>query len=89
MFQHQNICIKRIYKVLDNISNELIKLKTGKVLEIPKDIEEKLRPKDSPIDYGMLNKNGYLLQKNERIVENNSFIPYSFIMDSELPVKQI
>lgn len=72
-------------KLFDNINKELIKLKTGKVLELPKDIEEKLREKDIGITYGMewLKKNGYQLEKNEELVKSNPFIPYSLIMDNK------
>ncbi|MCT8975911.1 hypothetical protein N4T77_04810 [Clostridium sp. CX1] len=72
-------------KLFDSISSELIKLKTGKVLELSKDIEEKLREKDISITYGMewLKKNGYPLEKNEELIENNPFIPYSLIMDDK------
>lgn len=72
-------------KQLQVITNEIMKLKTGKVLELPKDIEKKLREKDISITYGMewLKKNGYSLEKNEKLVENNPFIPYSLIMDDK------
>ena len=75
----------KLKRIFDNITNELIKLKTGKVLELPKDIEEKLRQKDISIAYGMewLKKNGYPLEKNEKLVKDNPFIPYSLIMDSK------
>lgn len=66
----------KLQNILDNITNELIKLKTGKILELPRDIEEKLRQKDISIVYGMewLKKNGYSLEKNEKLVENNPFV---------------
>lgn len=75
----------KLERVFDNITKELMKLKTGKVLELPKEIEEKLRQKDISAAYGMewLKKNGYSLEKNEKLVENNPFIPYSLIMDSK------
>lgn len=75
----------KLKKLLDNLNSELIKLKTGKVLELSKDIEEKLREKDISIIYGMewLKKNGYPLEKNEKLVKDNPFIPYSLIMDSK------
>lgn len=75
----------RLKKQFDNIASEIEKFKTGKVLELPKDIEEKLRQKDISITYGMewLKKNGYPLEKNEKLVENNPFIPYSLIMDDK------
>ncbi len=75
----------KLKKFLENITNELIKLKAGKVLELPKEIEEKLNQKDISITYGMewLKKNGYPLEKNEKFVADNPFIPYSLIMDSK------
>lgn len=75
----------KLTKSFDNISYELEKLKTGKVLDLPKEIEDKLKEKDISITYGMewLKKNGYSLEKNEKLVENNPFIPYSLIMDSK------
>ncbi|AGK98602.1 hypothetical protein [Clostridium pasteurianum] len=75
----------KLKKLFDNLNSELIKLKTGKVLELSKDIEEKLREKDISITYGMewLKKNGYQLEKNEKLVKDNPFIPYSLIMDSK------
>lgn len=74
-----------LQKIKDKIQREIEKLKSGKVMELPKDVELKLRNKDITIMYGMewLNKNGYSLEKNEEIVINNPFIPYSLIMDSK------
>lgn len=75
----------RLKSQMEAITSQIVKLKTGKVLELPKGIEEKLRQRDIGITYGMewLKKNGYSLEVNERIVENNPFIPYSLIMDSK------
>lgn len=75
----------KLTKSFDNISYELEKLKTGKILDLPKEVEVKLREKDISITYGMewLKKNGYSFEKNEKLVENNPFIPYSLIMDSK------
>lgn len=77
--------LSKLNKIFDNKNNEIIKLKTGKVLELPKDIEDKLKVKDITITYGMewLKINGYSLERNEEIVKNNPFIPYSLIMDSK------
>ena len=71
-------------KIYDNLLYELEKLKTGKVLELPKEIEAKFKEKDINIIYGMdwLKRNGYSLEKNEEIIRNNPFIPYSLVMDS-------
>lgn len=75
----------KLERSFDNVSKELTKLKTGKILELPKEVEQWLRQKDISITYGMkwLKKNGYSLEKNEDIVKNNPFIPYSLIMDSK------
>ena len=75
----------KLKRQFDNINNELLKLKTGKVLEIPKEVEVKLRQKDISITYGMewLKKNGYSLEKNEKLIKENPFIPYSLVMDSK------
>ncbi len=69
----------------DKLVEELEKLKCGKVLELPKEIENKLKEKDIKITYGMewLKKNGQSLEKNQEMVKNNPFIPYSLIMDSK------
>lgn len=71
-------------KKYDNLLYELEKLKTGKVLELPKEIEARFKEKDINIIYGMdwLKRNGYSFEKNEEIIRNNPFIPYSLIMDS-------
>ncbi len=75
----------RLKKLSDNINNEIMKLKTGRVLELPKDMEEKLRKRDINITYGMewLKKNDYTPEENQNIVEHNPFIPYSLIMDDK------
>ena len=67
---------------INNEQEELNKLKTGKVLELPEDIEKELIKNNISIIYGMewVRKNGYSKKKNEEIVKNNTFIPYSLIM---------
>ncbi|WP_252229730.1 hypothetical protein [Clostridium sp. ZBS15] len=68
----------------DKVTSELEKLETGKILELPKEVEECLKKKDINIVYGMewIKKNGYSAKENEKFIENNPFIPYSIIMDS-------
>ncbi|WP_138202659.1 hypothetical protein [Haloimpatiens lingqiaonensis] len=75
----------KLKRQFEGIVSEIEKLKTGKVLELPKDVEEKLRQKDISITYGMewLKKNGYSLEKNKKLVEDNPFIPYSLVMDDK------
>ena len=63
--------------------DELMKLEGGKVLELPKDIENEFRNRDIKIVYGMdwLKNNNYSEEKNNEIVKSNPFIPYSIVMD--------
>ncbi|SFC50640.1 hypothetical protein [Clostridium uliginosum] len=74
----------RLRRISDKTTSELEKLETGKVLELPKEVEECLKRKDINIVYGMewIKKNGYSVKENEKFIENNPFIPYSIIMDS-------
>lgn len=67
----------------DKLEAELEKLKGGKVLELTKDIEEKLKNRDITIKYGMewLKQNGFSYERNSEIVKKNPFIPYSLIMN--------
>lgn len=70
-------------KKLEELNKELEKLESGKVLEVPIEIEGALYRKGINILYGMqwLKNNGYSEKKNKQLVEKNSFIPYSLIMD--------
>lgn len=75
--------IKEFNKNYDKQLKELNMLKSGKVLELPKELEIELNKRDIDIIYGMkwLKNNGYSKEKNEAIVKANPFIPYSLIMD--------
>ena len=61
------------------------KLKTGKVLELPKALEDKLKSQDIHYIYGMdwLKHNHKSLEENEKLVESNPFIPYALIMPNK------
>ena len=89
MFWQQNICIKRICKVLDNISNELIKLKTGKVLELPKDIEKSFDSINSceVIEGDLPKKQLRLVLAWAELHQDELKANWKLAMDSELPVK--
>lgn len=80
-----NADLQNLYKEKDVIKKEINKLKTGKILELPKEFIEKLRNREIDIIYGMeyLKKNGYPLEDNIKLVEKNPFIPYSIIMDNK------
>lgn len=75
--------IREFNKIHDKQIKELNMLKTGKVLELPKELEIELNKRDIDIIYGMkwLKNNGYSKERNEAIVKANPFIPYSLIMD--------
>jgi hypothetical protein len=74
---------------LSKLEEEQKKLQTGKTLEIPKDMEDKLRQRDIKIIHGMewLKKNNYRQQENLKFIENNPFLPYSLIMEQEDLIK--
>lgn len=74
---------------LDKLEDERRRLQTGRTLEIPKEIEEKLRQRDIKIIYGMdwIKKNNYSEEKNIKLIENNPFLPYSLIMENEDLIK--
>ncbi|WP_061994620.1 hypothetical protein [Clostridium sp. ATCC 25772] len=75
--------IREFNKEYEKLLKQLNVLKTGKVLELPKELEAELNKRDIDIIYGMkwLKNNGYSKEKNEAIVKRNPFIPYSLIMD--------
>ncbi|MGL5712029.1 MAG: hypothetical protein ACRCX2_03350, partial [Paraclostridium sp.] len=66
----------------ENISNEIKKLVSGKTIEIPKDLEDKLSQRDIHIVYGMqwLKENNYSEKENIKLVKSNPLIPYSIII---------
>lgn len=74
-----------IIRKCDKLEAELEKLKGGNVLELSKEIEEKLKNKDISIKYGMewLKQNGFSYEKNIEIVKRNPFIPYALIMNDK------
>lgn len=76
------INLQRIY---DKKYAEIEKLRSGKVLELSKEVEEFLKKKDINIVYGMewLKKNNFSNTENEEFIRRNPFIPYSLIMESE------
>jgi len=74
---------------LSKLQKEEKKLQTGRTLEIPKDMEEKLRQRDITLLYGMdwLKKNKYSEKENMKFIKNNPFLPYSLIMEPEDLIK--
>lgn len=69
---------------------EYYNLKQGKVIELPKNIAAYFEEENITYKYGMewLKNNGRTVQENQRLVEENPFIPYCIIVD-EAAVKRI
>ncbi|MGL4874881.1 MAG: hypothetical protein ACRC30_09560 [Clostridium sp.] len=65
------------------LEKEVSKLKTGSIVDIPKEVLNILKEKDIKVIYGLewLKKNGNTEEDNIKIVEKNPFIPYSLIME--------
>ena len=61
-----------LVRLCDKLSDELEKLKGGKVLELSKEIEGKLKNRDISIKYGMewLKQNGFSYEKNIEIINS-------------------
>ena len=76
--------ISELTKKAEKIKEEFVKLSEGKMLELPKEISDKLEEIGISATYGMewLKKNSYSIEKNEKIVENNPFIPYSILLSN-------
>ncbi|MEG0108684.1 MAG: hypothetical protein RR705_07515, partial [Lachnospiraceae bacterium] len=66
----------------DKLDKDCNMLKQGSILELPKDFKEALDSCGIHYVYGMkwLEKNGRTTEDNERLVEQNPFIPYSIIL---------
>lgn len=67
---------------LNKLEDENKNLLNGSIIEIPKELEDKLRERDINIIYGMdwLKKNDRNEEENIKFIENNPFLPYSLIM---------
>jgi len=67
----------------DEKRKELEQLKSGKVLELPKEIEDKLDQMEISYLYGTqwLKKNGKTQEENQNLVSKNPFLPYAIIVD--------
>ncbi|OFI07787.1 hypothetical protein CLOACE_01350 [Clostridium acetireducens DSM 10703] len=80
---------KSNYIKLNKLKEEYNKLELGKILDIPKDMEDKLHERDIKIIYGMdwLKKNNYSEEENLILIKNNPFLPYSLIMEKDDLIK--
>lgn len=74
---------------LEKEENELLKeyqqLSSGKVLELPEDLEEAVKNLGIHVVYGMewLKKNGYSKQQNQKLVRSHPFLPYALIISKK------
>ena len=64
------------------LSRECKKLTSGEVLELPQEFKELLDELELHPVYGMnwLDKNGYSLEENQRLVRKQPFLPYALIL---------
>lgn len=77
--------IKAIELKIRDLKDEYNRLKSGKVLELPKDIKDALDIQGINYVYGMewLKRNNKSFKENSEIVKNNPFIPYGLILTSQ------
>lgn len=69
----------------DSLQEELRGLTGGRILELSEDMEEEFRNLGISLVYGMewLKKNGLTMEQNQKLVQNNPFLPYSLILTEE------
>ena len=72
-------------RALDSLQKEYKKLESGQVMRLPKDFEDALDAWGLSYKYGMdwLQKNNYSLEKNQKFIERNPFIPYAILMNAQ------
>ena len=73
---------RNLEKEEDTLEKEYTGLTSGKVLELPEELENELKNLDIHAVYGMewLKKNGYSQKKNQELVRRNPFLPYALIL---------
>ncbi|WP_195932193.1 hypothetical protein [Turicibacter sanguinis] len=74
--------LKHFEREYDQQMMEYQKLESGQVLELPKEIEDRLVDEDIHYVLGMewLKRNGWSTLDNQMMVKQNPFIPYSLIL---------
>ena len=73
---------RNLEKEEDSLEKEYLSLTSGKVLELPEELEKELDDLGIHTVYGMewLKKNGYSQKKNQMLVRKNPFLPYALIL---------
>lgn len=81
---------RNLEKEEDILQKEYQRLTQGKVLELPKELEQELLDLGIHVVYGMewMAKNGYSEQENLELVRSHPFLPYALIL-SEAEVKKL
>lgn len=76
---------RNLEKEEDILQNEFHRLTTGKVLELPQDLETELKNMGLHLVYGMewLQKNGYTEKRNQELVRSHPFLPYALILSEQ------
>ena len=76
---------RNLEKEEDELEKEYKKLTQGKVLELPKELEEEMEHMGIHAVYGMewLQKNGYTKEKNQELVREHPFLPYALILSRQ------
>ena len=76
---------RSLEKEEDTLTKEYQGLTSGKVLELPEELERELENLDIHAVYGMewLKRNGYSQKKNRELVRNNPFLPYALILSGQ------
>ena len=81
--------INHIRRSLEREENELLKehekLVNGKMMELPKELEDKMSELGISVVYGMewLKKNRYTEEENQKLVSGNPFLPYALILSKK------
>ena len=70
---------RNLEKEEDSLEKEYLSLTSGKILELPEELEKELDDLGIHTIYGMewLKKNGYSQKKNQMLVRKNPFLPYA------------
>ena len=76
---------RNLEKEEDILEKEYQGLTSGKVLDLPEELEKELENLDIHAVYGMewLKKNGYSKKKNQELVHKNPFLPYALILSRQ------
>ena len=76
---------RSLEKEEDVLTKEYQGLTSGKVMELPEELERELENLDIHAVYGMewLKRNGYSQKKNQELVRKNPFLPYALILSRQ------